>query len=75
MEKVILTAPDISCEHCVTWTQKAALSLPGVIEAKTDLETKKVTVVYDPAQVTLEAIEAALEEEGYPISERERVTA
>ncbi len=75
MEKVVLTAPDISCEHCVTWTQKAALNLPGVIEAKTDLETKKVTVVYDPAQVTLEAIEAALEEEGYPISERERVTA
>ena len=75
MEKVVLTAPDISCEHCVTWTQKAALSLPGVIEAKTDLETKKVTVVYDPSQVTLEAIEAALEEEGYPVSERERVTA
>ena len=70
MEKIILTTPDIFCEHCVTTTQDAARKVPGVLAAVTDLERKQVTVVYEPAQVTLEIIEAALEEEGYPVSER-----
>ena len=70
MEKIILTAPDIFCEHCVTTTQEAARKLPGVLAAMTDLESKQVTVVYEPSQVSLEAIEAALDEEGYPVSDR-----
>ncbi len=70
MEKIILSTPDIFCEHCVETTQNAARSLPGVLAAVTDLESKRVTVVYEPGQVSLEAIEAALEEEGYPVSER-----
>ena len=70
MQKIILTTPDIFCDHCVTTTQDAARKLPGVLAAVTDLESKRVTVVYEPAQVSLETIEAALEEEGYPVSER-----
>ena len=70
MEKIVLTTPDIFCEHCVTATQEAARKLPGVLAAVTDMESKHVTVVYEPSQISLEAIEAALEEEGYPVSER-----
>jgi copper chaperone len=70
MEKIILTTPDIFCEHCVETTQNAARALPGVLAAVTDLDSKQVTVVYEPSQVSLDQIEAALDEEGYPVSER-----
>ena len=67
IERVTLTAPDISCGHCVATVTRAVGALDGVEGVEASAETKRVTVAYDPAQVSLTEIEAALDEEGYPV--------
>ena len=66
MTKVTLEAPDISCDHCIASIQKAVTRLPGVRFLEGDPTTKQVTLEYDPGSVQLDAIERAMEAEGYP---------
>lgn len=70
MERVTLKAPDISCDHCVNAIRKAVTALPGVTVLEGRPEEQIVVVEYDPARVKLEDIEAAMEEEGYPVAAR-----
>jgi copper chaperone len=67
MEKATLEAPDISCGHCVQSIEKAVTKLPGVRFLSGDPEAKQVIVEFDPSAVDLQAIEQAMEEEGYPV--------
>jgi copper chaperone len=67
IEKVTLTAPDISCGHCVATINKAVGGLDGVQQVEAEEATKQVHISYDPAKVTLAQIEATMEEEGYPV--------
>ena len=67
MTKVTLEAPDISCDHCIASIQKAVTKLPGVRFLEGDPAAKQVTLEYDPASVQVDAIERAMEAEGYPI--------
>ena len=67
IEQATLTAPDISCGHCVATVTKAVGGLKGVTSVSADEQTKQVRVEYDPAQVSLAQIEATLDEEGYPV--------
>ena len=66
MEEVTLTAPDISCDHCIAAIRRALSNLPGVQFLDGNPQTKQVTIRYDPSVVQLTAIERAMEEEGYP---------
>ena len=66
MSRVTLEAPDISCDHCIASIQKAVTRLPGVRFLEGDHTTKQVTLEYDPGSVQLDAIERAMEAEGYP---------
>ncbi len=63
-----LTAPDISCDHCVAFVEKTLGNLVGVNTVKADSGTKIVTVNIDPAGVTETQIREALDEAGYPAS-------
>jgi len=65
--RLTLEAPDISCDHCIASIQKALTRLPGVQFIEGDPAGKRVTLDYDPAAVQVEAIEQAMEEEGYPV--------
>lgn len=67
-EQVTLTAPDISCGHCVATVQKAVGALPGVESVVASETTKKVEVSFDPAQVDLAKISSVMAEEGYPVA-------
>ena len=67
IERATLTAPDISCEHCVATITKAVGGLTGVSTVAADEQTKQVRVEYDPARVSLAQIEATLDDEGYPV--------
>ncbi len=67
MERVKLTAPDISCDHCIQSIGKAVAALGGARMIEGDPESRQVVVEFDPAATTLERIEAALADEGYPI--------
>ena len=67
IEQATLTAPDISCGHCVTTINQAVGALDGVRRVETSEQTKQVQVEYDPRRVSLAQIEAVMDEEGYPV--------
>jgi copper chaperone len=68
LEQVTLVSPDISCGHCVATVQQAVGALGGVQHVQADADTKRVAVAFDPTQVSLPQIEAALDEAGYPVA-------
>jgi copper chaperone len=68
MTEITLEAPDISCDHCISSIEKAVAKLDGVRFIGGDPTGKRVTLEYDPRRVDVQAIEAAMEEEGYPVA-------
>jgi copper chaperone len=68
MEDVTLTAPDISCAHCVTAIKRAVGELDGVANVDVDPTTKQIAIHFDPGRVSLDRIEAVLDDEGYPVA-------
>ena len=67
IERATLTAPDISCGHCVATINKAVGAIDGVRAVSADEQTKQVRVEFEPGKVSLAKIEAVLDEEGYPV--------
>lgn len=68
LQEVTLSILDVSCEHCVKTINGALGSLPGVEAVNTDIPTKSVHFRYDPSQVSMQKIEAVLDDEGYTVS-------
>ncbi|HEY4033812.1 MAG TPA: cation transporter [Ktedonobacteraceae bacterium] len=68
VQEVVLSVPDVSCQHCVNTIHKALGVLPGVETVSTDLPTKTVHLHYDPSQVTLNQVEATLDDAGYTVA-------
>jgi len=67
VEQVTLTAPDISCGHCVATVKGAVGALDGVSRVEASEATQRVDVAFDPSRVSVAQIEAALDEAGYPV--------
>ena len=67
VEHATVTAPDISCAHCVASVKNAVGALPGVASVEADADTKRVEIDFDPGRVSMAQIEAALAEAGYPV--------
>ena len=67
LEDVRLTAPDVSCGHCVATIKGMLSTLPGVARVEANPDTKRVDVSFDPNRVSLNQIAAALDEAGYPV--------
>jgi copper chaperone len=68
IEHITLTAPDISCEHCTNAIQNAVGALAGVQQVRADIATKQVDIDFDPNRVSLDKIEAVMDDEGYPVA-------
>jgi copper chaperone len=66
----VLNVPSVSCNHCKTAIESAVGGLDGVGLADVDVAEKTVTVEFDDAAVSLEAIEEAVTEEGYEVAGR-----
>ena len=66
-ERVTLTAPDISCGHCVQTVQNSLGQLEGVTSVSASAETKQIDLEFDPNKVSLDKVAAVLDEEGYPV--------
>lgn len=66
----VLNVPAISCNHCKMAIENAVGALGGVQLVAVDVAEKSVAVDYDEAGVTLEAIEAVVQEEGYEVTGR-----
>lgn len=64
-----LKVEGMACAHCVKAIQAAVGALPGVIEVSVDLQTKTVIAVHDPAEISVDKIRQAIEEQGYDVME------
>ncbi len=67
LQQATLTAPDISCGHCVATVKETVGGLEGVTSVDASEVTKQVVVSYDPNLVSMDRIEDALSEAGYPV--------
>ena len=67
IEQTTLTAPDISCGHCVATVTEALTALDGVQRVEASADTQQVAVSFDSGRVSLPQIEAALGKAGYPV--------
>lgn len=75
MSTTKLTVPDMSCGHCEMTIKNTLGPLAGIEDIIVDLPGKTVSVSYDPTQVTVDRMSAALAEEFYPVSAIEEVVA
>ena len=64
--KTVLHIEGMSCAHCVQHVRKALESIIGVNSAEVSLEAKSATVDHGNG-VSLDALKAAVEEEGYEV--------
>jgi len=67
--KRTFSVPRIHCDGCVRTVTEALRSLTGVTVADADARKKTVDVVYDPSQVSEEALRQALRNVGYPAAD------
>jgi copper chaperone len=67
MEKAVIKIGGMTCEHCVKAVSNAISALPGVDKVDVSLKKNIATVKYDGAQVSLDAIHAAIKEEEYDV--------
>ena len=68
IQDIVLSVPDISCEHCVKTINGALGALPGVETVATDIPTKSVHLRYAASQLSLQQIETTLDDAGYTIN-------
>jgi copper ion binding protein len=68
MNKTTLNVPDISCQHCKQSIEGAVGTLAGVGEVTVHVPERTVELAFDPAQVSLESIVAAIEGQGYEVA-------
>ena len=64
MEKQVFAVNGMKCCHCEMNVENAVSEIAGVVSAKADREDGKVTVEYDAAKVSVEAIKSAVESAG-----------
>ena len=74
MTQITLSVPDISCGHCKSSIEGALRPFEGVQSAIASVQDRNVDVEYDPAEVDLAAIVAAIDDQGYEV-ETPRVIA
>ena len=68
VQETVLSVPDISCEHCVKAINGALTELPGIETVDTDIPTKTVHLRYDPTKISLDKVEAVLDDVGYTVA-------
>jgi copper chaperone len=68
VQETVLSVPEVSCEHCVKTIDGALGQLSGVESVSTDIPSKTVHLWYDPARVSMDTIEATLDDAGYTVA-------
>jgi copper chaperone CopZ len=68
VETITLTAPDISCAHCKSTIEREVGEMTGVASCLVHVDSKQVSVTFDPTQTTSRHIIERLDDEGYPVA-------
>ena len=67
MDKITLKVNGMSCEHCVKAVNNALTGIAGVSDITVSLKDGTASFNHDPALAPLDAIKAAIAEEGYEV--------
>ena len=67
MQNVTLKVEGMSCGHCVKAVESSVGELNGIETVKVNLDEAEVAVSFNGAQVSLEQIKEAIEEQGYDV--------
>ncbi|WP_191567574.1 copper chaperone CopZ [Metabacillus idriensis] len=67
MEKVTLNVEGMSCGHCVKAIEGSVGELAGVSKVNVHLDNGSVDVEYSAAEVSLEEIKEAIDDQGYDV--------
>jgi len=65
-QTVMLDVQNMTCSLCPITVKKALTQVPGVSTAKVDLDTKTVTVQFDPDKASAAALVKATTNAGFP---------
>jgi copper chaperone len=63
--RTTLSVPDISCDHCKTSIEGAVSALAGVNLVEVHIDERTVDVAIEEADVSLDTVVGAIEEQGY----------
>jgi copper chaperone len=66
--QITLSVPDISCGHCKSSIEGAVAPLEGVEAAVVAIDDRNVAIDYDGSEATMDAIVAAIDEQGYEVA-------
>lgn len=61
-----LDVKNMQCQMCAITVKKALQKIPGVEDAKVDLNRKNATVKFDPDKTNPDALAAATAKAGFP---------
>jgi copper chaperone len=67
-QTVAFAVEGMSCGNCVRHIDAALQRAFGNLQHAVDLPNHRMTVTFDPATVSVEAIAAVMDEEGYPVT-------
>ena len=67
MERMVLKVEGMSCEHCARAVTNAVSGISGTQDVAVDLKGGTVSFNFDSGKGALDAIEAAISEEGYTV--------
>lgn len=68
MTKTTITVNGMSCAHCEARVNKAIDAIDGVSSSKASSKKSEVTVKFDEARTSLDAIKAVITETGYEVN-------
>jgi Cu+-exporting ATPase len=68
LQTVTFAVEGMSCGNCVRHIGNALQEAFGELEHQVDLGAHRMTVTFDPAKQSVEAIAAVMDEEGYPVT-------
>jgi len=67
MATITFKVQGMTCNHCVMRVAKALKAVPGVQDAKVDLQKAEAIVSYDDAKVSPEKFTVTVAEAGYKV--------
>jgi copper chaperone len=67
MTTTTIKVQGMTCNHCVMRVAKALKAVPGVQDAKVDLQKAEAVVSYDDAKVSADKLSTAVVEAGYKV--------
>lgn len=68
MTSITVSVPTVHCRSCQLNIEESLEELDGVESSAVDLDTKQVTVTFDPSVVDEVTVTATIEDAGYPVT-------